>query len=121
MKIKALAIVLAVSMLLTVPALAIYDPDNPVVPADGDTMVILSAPVAEAPQTAVVRSLSGLCADGSGALLVTDCYSNTVLKVSSEGVTAFAGTPGALDADGRAIGAYFDAKLGDAMFIEPGI
>lgn len=80
-------------------------------------VISLSAGALE-PQDFAGGSLSGLAAD-KNALLVTDTFNKIIWRVENGTVTRWAGKPGVADLHGEPSGAYVDAKLDEARFMEP--
>ncbi len=80
----------------------------------------LSVPVAavRAEETESFR-LTGVTATADGALLATDVYNKVVWRIDGEKATRFAGVIGVEGLSGEPTGAYLDAAVDKAYFVEP--
>ena len=63
--------------------------------------------------------LSGVTALPDGALLVTDTFNKVVWRVEGDSVTRYAGAIGVAGLSGEPTGAYHDAPMERAYFLEP--
>ena len=95
MKIRVFAIILAVSLLFAVPAMAL------------DTGEFRDS----SPTDAIVLE--------DGSVLVTDTWNKVIWRVSDEGTELFAGNIGVKRANGEPIGRYNDGDKAHAYFMEP--